>query len=92
MLGAELAESAKRLVYAVKRGFVVGDFEVRCALRDELRIVRKVCMCVWRGCVRQRGLRRGACWASWCRGKFTCIVQLFGVLWDVRAMFSSGIW
>jgi len=46
-LGAELAEGAERLVYAVKRGFVVGNFEVRCALRDELGIVREVCMCVW---------------------------------------------
>jgi len=63
VLGAELAEGAERLVYAVKRGFVVGDFEVRCALRDELGIIREVRMCIWRECVRLRGLRRGAWWA-----------------------------
>ena len=46
MLGAEFAEGAERLVYAVEGGFVVGNFEVRCALRDELSIVREGCMCV----------------------------------------------
>jgi len=63
VLGAEFAEGAERLVYAVEGGFVVGDFEVRCALRDKLGIVREGCMCVWGGCVRQRGLRREAWWA-----------------------------
>ena len=47
VLGAEFAEGAERLVYAVERGLVVGDFEVRCALRDELAIVREGCMCGW---------------------------------------------
>jgi len=63
VLGAEFAEGAEGFVYAVEGGFVVGDFEVRCALRDELAIVREGCMCGWRGCVRRRGLRREAWWA-----------------------------
>ena len=46
MLSAEFAEGAERLVYAVERGFIVCDFEVRCALRDELGIVREICLCV----------------------------------------------
>jgi len=86
VLGAEFAEGAEGFVYAVERGFVIGDLEMRCALRDELGIVREERMCVWRGCVRQRGLRREACWAIWCRVKFVCMVRLFQVLWDVCAI------
>jgi len=47
VLGAEFAEGAEGFIYAVERGLVVGYFEVRCALRDELGIVREACMCLW---------------------------------------------
>ena len=66
MLRAELRECGKRVVDAQERGGVVGDLEVRGALRDELGRVSMACVVVdggWRS-VRRRGLRRGAFW--WC--------------------------
>jgi hypothetical protein len=63
VLGAKFAECAEGFVYAMKRRFVIGDFEVRRALCDELDSVRRVWFIgAWKRCIRQRDLRREAYW------------------------------
>jgi hypothetical protein len=51
VLGAELGEGGEGFVDAVQRSFVVGDFKVRCALRDQLYEVSGLLCCtvLWCG-------------------------------------------
>ena len=62
MLGAEGGERGEGVAYAKERGGVVGDFEVRCALRDELEgvLVLRAVLFGREGDVQRRDPRREA--------------------------------